>query len=52
MNITSWTFDLLQLIYLILIILLLAGVIPFTAMGVGAVLLVGVCEFKIEVGRS
>lgn len=51
MQVTSRTFDPLQLLYVVLILLLMAGVIPFTPVGVGAVLLLGVCEIKIPVGR-
>lgn len=45
------TFDPIQAVYGILIVLLLVGVIPFTHVAVSLILLVGAVEFKISVRR-
>ncbi len=47
-TVTERTFDPLNLIYIVLVVLLLVGVIPFTHVAVGLVLLAGQVEAKVR----
>lgn len=48
MKITSITIDLVQLLLLAGVILLMVGTIPFTAVSVGVLFLISMCELKFS----
>jgi hypothetical protein len=48
MRFTTFTFDFFNLIFCIGVVLLMVGVIPFTPVWVGALLLLSTCELTYE----
>lgn len=51
MRVTKYTFDLAKLVLLVGVVLFMVGVLPFTPVTVGVLLLLGSCEASLEWSR-